>query len=516
QLKSNFFANVSHELRTPLTLLLGPIGSVLKSGDLDQRNFSLLQKAQQSGKELLKMVSSILDLSKLEAQKMEVDWQPVLLFPLVRRISTNFESQAEIKQIQYTFNYRAEGDLFVEIDQEKLSIFLKNLLSNAIKFTPANGKVRMIVEDLGNKIQFTVKDTGRGIPDEDVAHVFDRFYQTKQANKAVEGGTGIGLALCKEYTQLMGGDITVKSQLNIGSTFIATIARREVLQATPNMVDMESSDILTPSSLAPKVNPSNHTATSILVVEDNSSLRDYLYTILSPHYRVSLAENGVKALAFLQESKEIDLPKLILSDIMMPEMDGYQLLEILKSKEKFRALPTIMLTARADAQDKLKALRIGVDDYILKPFEEEELLVRIQNLLSNYQVRSETTKLISEHNQSTENTSSISQEDQAWLAEVESHLQKQLSNSSYSILQLSFDIALSERQLRRRLKQLVGLSPSQYFKLIRLQNARQLLEQKRYKTVSQTAAAVGFQDTGAFSRNFTKQFGRKPSEYINT
>ncbi|MEM1326423.1 MAG: ATP-binding protein [Bacteroidota bacterium] len=514
QLKSNFFVNVSHELRTPLTLILGPISSVLKSNTLDNRNFTLLKKAQQSGQDLKKMISSILDLSKLEANKMELDPQPTLLYDFTKRLAAAFESQADIRHIEYTFQFDVDKDIRISIDQEKFAIIINNLLSNALKFTHSDGHVHFQIQDQGSHIQFTVRDTGRGIHQDDLPHIFDRFYQSKQKTERVEGGTGIGLSLTKEYVKLMGGDLTVESQLDKGSTFRATIAKQEILGVRQ---DVELADELIASYQTVKVNTTptpTITDRHLLIVEDNSSLRDYLHTLLSPHYQVTLAANGKKALDHLTVTNR--LPDLILSDVMMPEMDGYELLETLKASDNYRGIPVVMLTARADLQDKLKALRIGVDDYMLKPFEEEELLVRLQNLLSNYQIRQNTQQLVLAD--AAENAPLdvpiISQEDQLWLADVETLLKGQLSNSTYSITQLAGDIALSERQVRRRLKQLVGLSPAQYFKAIRLQHARQLLEQYKYKTVAQTAAAVGFRDAGAFSKAYKAAYGRLPSAYL--
>jgi len=200
---------------------------------------------------------------------------------------------------------------------------------------------------------------------------------------------------------------------------------------------------------------------------------------------------------------------------MMPIMDGFQLLEKLKSDDQFRHIPVIMLTARADIQDKLQALRIGVDDYILKPFVEEELLARIENVIQNYKERKAYQFENEDSKKVEDSTPKISKEDQEWLTNLENHLQKQLSNAQYSITQLADDMAISERQLRRRIKQLIGLSPAQYFRAIRLQQARQYLEQKEFKTIAQTAAAVGFQNALTFSRNFSQRFGKNPSEYIN-
>ena len=578
KIKSRFFANVSHELRTPLTLMLGPISSAIKSGELNNRNFTLLKKAQTGGKDLLKLVSSILGLSKMEAGKMELNEKPELLFPLVRRIVSAFESHAQREGIQFEFHFHPEKQLQLRLDAEKLKIILNNLLSNAIKFTPKDKQVVVEIWDEGNMIKIMVRDTGRGIHPNDIPNIFNRFYQSAQPDAPTEGGTGIGLALTQEFIQMMNGEIWVESELGEGSSFYFKIPRKEVL----GMVDGErwtvdglenennehleildsekepKQDISTPIVPSTVHRPSS----TVLIVEDNTSLRDYIQTVLSPYYNVLTAENGKLALEMLYLPPSLKgelpptaskvafettgsgsplgaggagengqnsqlatrIPQLIISDIMMPIMDGFQLLKTLKSKDEFRHIPVIMLTARADISDKLQALRIGVDDYILKPFVEEELLARIDNLLQNYQERlaqvSETLGVTQVSDTSKVSDTSvkiptISKEDQAWLTKLEAQIQKHLSNSQYSITQLSYDLAISERQLRRRIKQLIGLSPAQYLKAVRLQSARQLLEEKTYKTIAQTAAAVGFQDAGAFSRNFLNRFGKLPSDYLD-
>ncbi|MFT5166005.1 MAG: signal transduction histidine kinase/CheY-like chemotaxis protein [Saprospiraceae bacterium] len=550
KVKSRFFANVSHELRTPLTLMLGPISSALKSGDLTNRNFTFLKKAQQSGKELLKLIGSLLDLSKMESGKMELNEQVELLFKLTRRLASAFESHAQRDGILFTYIYKAEKDLQVELDKEKVETILNNLLSNAIKFTTKGGKVNIRIEDLAKVIKISVADTGRGIHTDDLPHVFNRFFESTQRNAPTEGGTGIGLALSQELVHLMNGKIWVESEWGKGSTFFVEIPRKEVLGMVDNS-NPKAEEVEVPlaeDGLAAKNSATDSELPTILIVEDNHSLRDYLIMILSSHYNVLVAENGRVALDLLtgdggrrtEEEKErleegegktedrgggtegisvadysvssvLRPPSLILSDIMMPVMDGYQLLKILKSEDDFRHIPVVVLTARADLRDKLKALRIGVDDYLLKPFDEEELLTRIENLLENHQER------ITAHSVTEEEDPSLpilSKEDEEWLRDIEQLLADQLSNSYYSIPQLAHDQAISERQLRRRLKQLTGLSPLHYIKEIRLQKARQLLEQKQYKTVAQTAAAVGFQNAATFSRNFYRLFGKMPSDYL--
>ncbi|MEM9821165.1 MAG: ATP-binding protein [Bacteroidota bacterium] len=534
KMKSRFFTNVTHELRTPLTLILAPIRSVIQSGELSNYNFTLLKKAQMGGMDLMKLVQSILGLAKMEAGKMELNEQTESLYPLIRRIVADFESHAQREGIQFIFQYHPEKDLQLLLDAEKIKIILHNLLSNAIKFTLKGGQVSIEIWDEANHVKMMVRDTGRGIPSHDLPNIFNRFYQSTLPDAPSEGGTGIGLALTQELVQLMHGRIWVKSEFGRGSTFYVKIPRKEVLGAS----DPESAKIKIdslgetaiqdyPMPLALPVSPKSTMASqateSILVVEDNHALKSYLKTILSPSYRVLTAENGQAALDLLQltssspkSAQAIARPSAIISDIMMPVMDGYQLLKALKAADEFRFIPVIILTARADTQDKLEALRIGVDDYVLKPFVEEELLVRIDNLVHNYRerVRQFATKA-GESNPTTSEVITISKEDQDWLSALEKQLQSQLDNSKYSIAQLADDLAISERQLRRRIKQLIGITPAQYLKAVRLKKARQLLEQKTFKTVAQTATAVGFQDVKVFSRNFYQQFGRYPSEYLN-
>lgn len=520
KVKSRFFANVSHELRTPLTLMLGPISSALKSGDLSNRNFTLLKQAQQGGKDLLKLVGSILDLSKMESGNMQLHETTVQLFPFIRRIAATFESYAQSQDIRFSFHYQAEKFLQLELDKDKLKIILNNLLSNAIKFTPIGGKVTISVKDSSNHIFIAVTDTGRGIHAEDLPHVFNRFYQSNQLDTPTEGGTGIGLALSQEFIKLMGSTIQVESVLGEGSIFSIQLPRKEILaMASPDTVT-EAGKAVTDNAVDTKPNATTTHATTILVVEDNISLQSYLRTILEPYYQIITAENGQVALDILvnqnsNKTKELDTSiniQLVLSDIMMPVMDGYQLMEHVKTHEQLRHLPIIMLTARADIQDKLKALRIGVDDYLLKPFEEEELLVRIKNLLENYKQRL-SHDIIKDKNSKPSSKSSISQEDQQWLENVEIYVQQQYSHTHFSIPSLAAEFAMSERSFQRQLKRLTGTSPSKYVQEIRLNTARQLLENHTFNSIAQVAYEVGFKDTKTFSRSFKKRFGKTPSEY---
>lgn len=528
QVKSRFFANVSHELRTPLTLILGPIDSALKSQTLGNRNFTFLKMAQQNAHKLLQLVSEILDLSKMESGKMELNEEIIELLPFLKRQLSQFESHARQQGKELSFDFLPSAGLKVKLDAPKMETILNNLLSNALKFTHAGDKINVRLEDTGNSLELMVADTGEGIHSDDLPHVFDRYYQSKQPDAPAQGGTGIGLALSQELANKMEGSISVQSTLGEGTTFVVSWPKKEVLVAAGDVFDDTAAQQLAAHSSRPEMiaelktdEPSD--APTLLLVEDNHTLRAYLKTILSPYYQLLTAENGQVALDLITESyrkKETsNLPDLIISDVMMPVMDGYQLLAVLKSKDYLCNIPVIMLTAKAGLQDKLKALRIGVDDYMLKPFEEEELLVRVENLLKNYQERKdalESERDTPEAPQASEEEKMlISAEDQQWLQALEQHLSTHLSNSQYTIGQLAGDMALSERQLRRRIRQLTGLTPVQYFKEIRLLHGRRLLENRAYKTVAQVATAAGFQDAGAFSRNFSQRFGKTPSDYLS-
>ena len=513
-LKSRFFANVSHELRTPMTLILGPIRTILKRRKLGNYDFTLLSTAEQSGEKLLKLVGSILDLSKMESGKMELQEEEITLFSFTRRIISAFESHAQREGIQFRFEYKAEDDLQIVIDKNKLEIILNNLLSNAMKFTPKGETVSIEVKDIKNRIEIGVHDTGRGIHPDDLPNIFNRFYQSTQKNAATEGGTGIGLALSREFVQLMGGKIWVESELGVGSQFYISLPRKEVLGMVEQSILEEA--LIVKQSLKMPVNTTPFTQKTLLIVEDNHSLRDYLTTILSPHFHIQTASNGQVALNALsnnQKEKE-GLPDLIISDIMMPVMDGYQLLTTLKSTAAFKNIPIIMLTARADIQDKLKALRIGVDDYLLKPFDEEELLTRIENLLANYDERKTYLQIEETSEEKDTSKPSISEEDQQWLEKLEKLVLENMTNSDLSNDYLSELLFISRKTLYRNIKRMTGLTPNKYIRTIRLQKAKQLLEQGN--TVKVTAYKVGFQSTEYFSNLFKKEFGKLPSKHLTS
>lgn len=431
--KSRFFANISHELRTPLTLLLGPVNTLLKEDQLSEKQTRLLGMARRSGVQLQQLINEILDLRKLEMGKMDLLPEPTHLLAFFRSYTAQFESIAERQSIHLTFDSPIKPHQIAGIDRGKCRQILNNLLSNAFKFTPEGGTIAVYLA-LGEHqtLHLSVSDTGRGIHPDDLPQVFDRFFQTNRRDKAAEGGTGIGLNLCREYAHLFGGDISAESAPGKGSIFRvsfpvslteapATWAEEEI-GSDPFVQDNRRDHAKAPMLAGDASNEVSRP--TILVVEDNPDLQTYLRVILQEQYRVAVAGNGEEALEKIYSGMPFDL---VVSDLMMPVMDGYQLLERLKSEDVTSHIPVIMLTARAEARDKLKALRIGVDDYLTKPFDEEELKLRIDSLLRNQSARRAETE--------TEATAApaLSQTDRAWLEGFESYVQYHLSEDRLSV-----------------------------------------------------------------------------------
>ena len=513
QAKTRFFANVSHELRTPLTLILGPLHSLLKGQEVPEKERITLRKMQESGKRLNKLVNQILDLGKLDAAQMVLQTSPQVLYLLIRRIVAAFESYAERKGIHLQLSFTPNKEWQIMLDAEKLEIILNNLLSNALKFTPSGGHVKINVEGPSNTVQIKVSDTGRGIPPEDIDRIFDRYFQTTRVDAPAEGGTGIGLAISQELARLFNGNLEVESEYGQGTCFTLEFPVVEVIQKL-NAQDanvLNEEDTLSEGS-SPVIHKTtiDKNASQILIVEDNYDLRDYIKSILTEQYFVLEANDGAVAWEILQQKPEQKI-ELIITDLMMPIMDGYQFIQKLKSHNAFRHLPIIVLTARAESTDKVKSLRIGVDDYMLKPFVEEELVARVENLLSNSREREKSIE--KEVEEKVLSGIVLSEEDAAWLQTLEDRLKDKLMHSNFRIDDLLQEFGMNRTYFYKKIKQLTGLTPNQHLQEMRLDKARRLLEMRSAKSIKAIAYEVGFKDRGHFSAIFKKRFGKLPSEY---
>ncbi len=517
-MKTRFFANISHELRTPLTLIIGPTEQLLNKKDIDgQEQQGYLLAVARNGKKLLNMVNELLDLGKIEAGTLSVKLKPVDLGWFMNVIYQGFASSADYKNINYTITNAIEAETFVQLDADKFEKIANNLLSNAIKFTPTGGSVHIAAAMNEGLIEFTVTDTGRGIHPDDVPLIFDRYYQGNRDEALTEGGTGIGLAIAQEFAELMGGTITVKSTFGAGAIFKASIPK--IAAANHAMVDYAQ---FTTETIAEVTSSGGEKL--VMLVEDHREMAQYISSIVRPFYRVVTAFNGKEALDMLKTMPE--QPDLIITDVMMPEMDGFALLYHLKHDAAYFRIPVIILTALGDNENRLKALNTGVDDYLTKPFISSELLARAGNLIRNagdrlsftVQDEQEFAELPNQETNPSEDTPEktphVSPADLVWLADLEELVRKYIGKTDLNIAMLSDDMAISERQLFRRIKDITGLTPNKYIRAIRLQIAREAIESGRYRTISEISYVAGFETPAYFSKLFKEHYGRDVNELL--
>ncbi|MBC7777890.1 MAG: response regulator [Phycisphaerae bacterium] len=431
-----------------------------------------------------------------------------------------------MKRIHYVLDYQANQGLTLGIDRKRLEKVINNLISNALKFTQPEGEVKLsILEQTSNDdgqalINIRVADTGRGIPTEDIPHLFERYFQTKRHDLATAGGTGIGLALAKELALLMKGDLLVESEWGNGSVFSLSLPLKKVQGMAVQVPEVPSEDIqmtdpvqvTQPERISIIPSDGQTTRDHILLVEDNPDMQALLQSLLSADYQLTVANDGQEAWGLLEADEAGSLQfSLILSDVMMPRMDGYELLTNLKAHAHWRQTPVILLTARAEQDDKIQALRLGVDDYLVKPFSPPELSARISNLIANYRSR----QAFIEKAVPDISFEKVEARDEVWLKTIETAAKHALDKGLP--LQVGYLVdagAVSERQFFREIKRLTGLTPNQYIQEVRLQKARHLLQQRAYSTLSEVAYAVGFDTPTYFTRVFEQHFGKHPSAYL--
>lgn len=509
QLKSDFFTNISHELRTPLTLILAPVTDVLdnpKSNNLKNQ----LQLVASNAKGLLNLVNEIMDLAKMQAGQLKLMPKKTLLEPLVRRLFFAFESLAGIRNLEYKLQYEIQQSIQVDMDVEKFEKILNNLLSNAIKYTSTGGKVHLKVTETSKGFSFAVMDTGTGIHPDDQPHVFRRFYQAKNEKMVLKGGTGVGLALAKELAQLFGGDLTFTSEWGRGSTFILNLPLEKTYLQEEQLEKLVVPTTKVTTFNLPTFQPLfiNNDKPKLLIVEDNPEMSRYLEQNLSEHYHCTTAMDGKAA---LKKLKLFDF-HCITSDVMMPNMDGFEFREKVNEHPQWRQIPFLLLTARHLEEDKLKGFQLGIDDYVTKPFSTKELQARIHNLIRNKIERDEflkTEKSLTAAHEAVEQSV-----EQQLLQKAETIVLENIDKTDFKVADLAREIGYSPKQLGRIIKKLTGLSSVAFILEIRLQKARLLLEKRAFGTVTEVMFEVGIQSTSYFTRKFTERFGKNPSEVL--
>ncbi len=505
KVKSNFFANISHELRTPLTLILGPLNNLI-SKEKNKEKLKEFQVMQRNSVALKQHIEQFLELSKIESGSISLNTETTDLTAFTKRIIAAFESLADLKQITLTFQ-EPEGKVYSIIDHKNMEIVLNNLLSNAIKFTPDKGSITIKLTTIDTQAEITVKDSGIGIDKQHLPYIFKRFYQADTSSSKKYEGTGIGLALSKEIVALHQGEIYAESNLGTGSTFTVRIPLSSNDVPTPEEpVLIETNNLIVSKDYYDTEEPGETKELPIvLVVEDNPDMQNYLKSLLHNQFNVYLASNGEEGLL---KTRKLN-PHLIVSDVMMPVKDGFSMVDDIRKDKEISHIPIIMLTARADEKSKLTGLRKGIEEYLSKPFSEDELLVRINNIIKRRTaVKEKVTKKLVLEPQELELTSL----DEQFLLKAGELIEQNLTNSDFDIQQLSDSMGISRRHLHRKLKLLTDMSPSEFVRSYRLKKAAQLL-QKKADSVSQVAYSVGFDDLSYFTKCFKAQFGKTPSNY---
>ena len=505
--KLQFFTNISHELRTPLTLIADPVNYIIHDDNLNSQQRSMLQIVQRNVLVLTQLVSEILDFRKVQNGKMELRLSDFNLAESMKQWIKLFSVSAQKKHIAISMD--APDTIMLRADQDKIERICYNLLSNALKYTSEGGEITLTAKEEGGRVMISVADNGCGISSDELPYIFDRFYQAKNAGR----GTGIGLAIVKAFTELHHGEVSATSIEGKGSTFTIHIPVRQKGEVT-NQPTEKIEQLVEPSSAEEVPNQARHIdeliqpyqtdKPEVLIIDDNIDIRTYLRSVLSEKYNVSEAADGKVGLELARKI----VPDIVLSDIMMPVMDGLAFCQQLKTDKAISHIPVILLTARSLDEQRAEGYEHGADAYLSKPFSLRLLLSRIDNLIESRKKLNQTWSKGVEDDE----IGNISNEiDKSFLKQLRKIIQENLANSDLSVEQIGDEIGLSRVQLYRKVKALTGYSPVEIVRKARLTRARHLL-QTTERTVSEVAYAVGFSTPSYFSKCYKDEFGENPKK----
>ena len=505
--KLQFFTNISHELRTPLTLIADPVNYIIHDDNLNSQQRSMLQIVQRNVLVLIQLVSEILDFRKVQNGKMELRLSDFNLAESMKQWIMLFSASAQKKHI--TISMDAPDTIMLRADQDKIERICYNLLSNALKYTSEGGEISLMAKEEGGRVMISVADNGCGISSDELPYIFDRFYQAKNAGR----GTGIGLAIVKAFTELHHGEVSATSIEGKGSTFTIHIPVRQKGEVTNHPTE-KIEQLVEPSSAEEVPNQARHIdeliqpyqtdKPEVLIIDDNIDIRTYLRSVLSEKYNVSEAADGKVGLELARKI----VPDIVLSDIMMPVMDGLAFCQQLKTDKAISHIPVILLTARSLDEQRAEGYEHGADAYLSKPFSLRLLLSRIDNLIESRKKLNQTWSKGVEDDE----IGNISNEiDKSFLKQLRKIIQENLANSDLSVEQIGDEIGLSRVQLYRKVKALTGYSPVEMLRKARLTRARHLLRTTE-KTVSEVAYAVGFSTPSYFSKCYKDEFGESPKK----
>lgn len=526
QMKTRFFSNVSHEFRTPLTLILSPLENMLMKENIEEKERDNLEMMYRNAIRLLGLINQLLDLSKIDAGKLKIELIEYDIYKVIHMIARGFFPLAERKKIKYNVEI-PEGKLITFFDRDKLENIITNLLTNAFKFTPENGKISIIIKFVNKTenihpdfLEIAVQDSGRGIPAEQLDKIFDRFYQVGDDWGNGTNGTGIGLSLTKELITLQYGKIQVESKLNEGSSFIVklplgknhlnkqefVIKNPEELKDDSLIIKCRTNENITLNDVKESFISEETEKPIVLIIEDNADVRQHISENFKKEFIVKQAIDGKKGM----EKAIAFIPDLIISDIKMPEMDGVELCKKLKTDERTSHIPIILLTAKAEVENKIEGLETGADDYITKPFNIKELLSRSRNLIEQRKKLREkyTTQIEVEPG-----NIAVKSADERFLKHALEVIEKNMGDCDFDVNSFFPEMNMSRMQLFRKLKALVNQTPSELIRNMRLKRAAQLMKQN-FGNIAEITFEVGFNNLSYFAKCFKEKFGILPSEFV--
>lgn len=530
QRKSQFFANISHQFRTPLTLIRGPLERLMEE-NRNSPDYKTYQQMHASASRLLELINQLLDLSKFESGIYVLKAGPGEIVGFIKGLAMSFASTAEQRRIELKFEICPERDLSdlectFYYDADILEKIINNLLSNAFKYTPDNGTVCIkldLVRRTNSKefLEIAIQDSGIGISEEALPHIFDRFYQAENSERFSFDSSGIGLAYVHELVRIHYGEIEVESQVGSGSTFTVRfptgkehLLPEQIISVPSPMENVKvpkekdlsgsGSGINIHSTVGSTNNPDPDSRPLVLIVEDHEEVRNYIRSCIENEYRVLLTSRAREGFSFAEEY----VPDLIISDVMMPEMDGFRFCERIKTSNITSHIPIILLTARVDSDSRIEGLKKGADDYLTKPFHSRELQIRIRNLIAN---RLALRQRFTSNSIIKPGEISVSSNDEEFIEKLMNLVEMNMGNENFTVETMSREAGMSQSQLHRKLKAIVNMTSNHFIRSVRMHRAMELLQNGK-GNISEVAYSVGYDDPGYFSKTFRNFFGRLPSD----
>lgn len=501
QLKTRFFTNISHEFRTPLTVIAGMTEQISENPERWlEKGLTMISRNTSN---MLDLVQQLLDLRKLESGKLEAKLVQADIVAYSGQLTESFQPLAESRDIQLQFHSTIES-LLMDYDPEKMLRITSNLLSNALKFCSEGDKVFFELEPVGDQqLKIQIRDTGPGIPADQLPYVFDRFYQAKETLRPHDPGTGIGLSLVSELVKLLRGTIEAESREGEGATFTLILpVRRTAPLLAESPAKVVKIPVIAPLSTD---NEENLELPSLLLVEDNADVAQYLMSCLEGRYQLAWAQNGEEGIEQALET----VPDIIISDVMMPRKDGFELCETLKTDPRTSHIPIILLTAKADVESRIAGLKRGADAYLAKPFHKQELLAHLENML---ELRARLQERYRSPGDLAPTQETGTQQEDKFVSQLRETIHQHMDEEEFGIPEVCRAMGVSRTQLHRKLRAITGRSTSSFIRYIRLLHARELLTDANMN-ISQVAYDCGFWDPKYFSKTFTEEFGEGPKEY---